>query len=106
VIEPDGTFVLYERGLVPSALKCEFSTCGAGEEFLMGCMAAGASAERAVELAIKYHDSAAGSVVTLHLDDIETQVEESVSEMEEIADEMFAHPHTAVEKFLEERGLG
>ena len=57
------TFDFYE------ADEHEFSVTGSHHEFLLGAMRAGASAEAAVALAIKYCRFASGDVVTMRLDD-------------------------------------
>lgn len=62
VAAPDGVVRRIEWDMRPFEITGPYHTCGAHMEFLHGAMAAGASAEEAVRLAIRYGDSAAGEV--------------------------------------------
>lgn len=71
VITPDGRpLIMFERGPLV-ALTAPFHALGACNAMLLGAMAAGASAAQAVEIAIRWSDSAAGGVQVEKLHDDE-----------------------------------
>lgn len=67
LVAPGGGIKRIEWDMRPYDLEPGYHTCGAHIEFLHGALAAGASAEEAVHLAIQYGDSAAGKVVVERL---------------------------------------
>lgn len=62
LVKPDGTIVWYNARCLPMTIRADFYACGAAETFATGALAAGATAEEAVRLAIKYTDGAGGEV--------------------------------------------
>ena len=52
------TLITYENSPYPLRLWAPYMAWGAAAQVAMGALAAGASAERAVEIAIKHHDAA------------------------------------------------
>lgn len=62
IVAPDGSVRRVEWDMRPFDLAGPYHTCGSHCEFLHGALAAGATAEEAVALAIRYGDSAAGEV--------------------------------------------
>jgi hypothetical protein len=64
---PDGTILRYLKKMRPVAVNQPFIAIGANESFLYGALYAGASAEDAVRLAIRYTDSAGGDVQVEHI---------------------------------------
>lgn len=68
-VSPDGTVRRLGLKGAPYIIEAPFHAMGIGREVAMGAMAAGATAERAVEIAIQYMDGCGGPVqmVKLHL---------------------------------------
>lgn len=63
-VRPDGKVFRIEHDMKPYESVTEFNAIGAPFEFALGALAAGASAEDAVRLTIKYSIDAAGEVQT------------------------------------------
>lgn len=65
LVRPDGWLCYVgEKGrIVP--FKAEFAAVGSGEQYAMGAMAAGASAEEAVRAAIQFDTGSGGEIVVL-----------------------------------------
>jgi 20S proteasome alpha/beta subunit len=61
-IKPDGSVWRLDSILYPYESAGPYDAAGASETFMLGALAAGASAEQAVRLAIKHTDGAAGDV--------------------------------------------
>lgn len=60
--KPDRTVWWVENDLYPIEVTIPFSACGAPTVFMLGALYAGATAEEAVQLAIRHTDGAAGQV--------------------------------------------
>ena len=66
IIKPDGEVFLSEDGLVFSGpIACEQYAIGSGASFAIGAMAMGATAEEAVEVAIRFDHHSGGPVTVL-----------------------------------------
>ena len=66
VIEKDGTVTrYYGASKTPYTAESPFYAIGCGYELALGAMAAGATAEDAVKIAIKYHSHCGGKVIIL-----------------------------------------
>ena len=64
---PSGVLLHWSPMLVPTEMDVPYFAMGAPREFLLGALAAGASAERAVQLAIDLHTGAGGRVQVEHI---------------------------------------
>lgn len=60
VISKDETITFYENGFLPSVLDAPFHAIGSGQWVAIGAMAAGASAQKAVEIACQYIHGCSG----------------------------------------------
>lgn len=67
MLKPDGSLWRWDEKLRCYPLVDDFYAIGRPWEFAMGCMAAGCSAQQAVELSIKHSCSAGGAVQVEHL---------------------------------------
>lgn len=66
-VAPDGVVYRLQVNLIPIESPAEFHADGYNLEFATGAMAAGASAERAVELTIQYGQNVGGPIQVEHL---------------------------------------
>lgn len=66
VVMPDGRFIMWS-GRGPTTTESPYFAFGSGREFALGAMAAGASAEEAVRVAIELDVYSGGPVTTLRL---------------------------------------
>jgi hypothetical protein len=67
VVLPDGTVVKYDSNGYPDRTSNEFHVGGSGWELMLGAMEMGATAERAVAVAIKYDGHCGGPIQVEHL---------------------------------------
>ncbi|MDE2100369.1 MAG: hypothetical protein KGL39_24165 [Patescibacteria group bacterium] len=67
VITKDGAILRFLKSMRSTKIEQPFVAIGANEPFVYGALYAGASAQFAVELAIKYTDSAGGDVQVEYL---------------------------------------
>lgn len=67
MVYPDGRVAYFDANGVPDFLTAPFHAIGNAREFAIGAMAMGASAERAVEVAIEHNINCGGEVTTLRL---------------------------------------
>ncbi len=74
VVNPDGEVVHYDRHLVPIRVANEFHAIGSGRKLALGAMMAGASADKAVEIACHYDNGSREPIRTIRLQDIEADV--------------------------------
>jgi ATP-dependent HslUV protease subunit HslV len=64
-IPQDGRVFIWDKALVPYEIRAPFFAVGSGAEIALGAMAAGASAERAVEIACEFASGSLGPVETI-----------------------------------------
>lgn len=79
-VSPDGTVTRLGMKGTPYIITAPFHAMGAGREIALGAMAAGATAEQAVEIAIKYIFGCGGpvQVVKLHREEaVDVKIENS-----------------------------
>lgn len=62
LVMPNGKIFILEADMWPQPIRMKWAAIGAGSTFSMGALAAGASAEQAVRLAIKHTDCGGGPV--------------------------------------------
>ncbi len=67
LVSPDGTVFIVESDLNPYEMKADFYVGGSGGELATGAMAAGATPEDAVKIAIKYDISCGGPIQKVKL---------------------------------------
>jgi ATP-dependent protease HslVU (ClpYQ) peptidase subunit len=67
-VTPEGDIFTYQRRLVPMKVEEKFYACGSGFAFAMGAMEAGASMERAMEIACKRDSNTGIEIVKIELD--------------------------------------
>lgn len=65
-VNQDGVFMI-ERNLEPYPVNGDFYAIGSGSDLALGAMATGASAVRAIEIAIEFDDATCGTVDHLEL---------------------------------------
>ena len=67
LITADGTVYLVEGNAPPAPITAPFYAAGSGRQIALGAMAAGASAQRAVEIACEWDTGSRGPVVVERL---------------------------------------
>lgn len=74
IVNPDGRVAHYDRHLVPIRVANDFHAIGSGRKLALGAMMAGASADKAVEIACQYDNGSREPIKTIRLQDIEADV--------------------------------
>ena len=67
IVSPDGVVSYVSDKLVICPIDAPFAAIGSGEKYAMAAMEMGASAERAIEVAMKFDTSSGGEIKTLKL---------------------------------------
>lgn len=62
VVHPDGGVTRYDEEWLPFEMQAPYHVIGRSDAFMLGALAAGATAEEAVRLALKHTDGGAGDV--------------------------------------------
>lgn len=68
VAYPEGEVAVFSERLVPQVIEAPFAATGSGNEIALGAMAMGASAERAVAVAIEFDAYSGGTIDTVAFD--------------------------------------
>lgn len=72
LITPEGEVLHYQIGLRPLRIVADFHAIGSGRQIAVGAMAAGASAEQAVQIACHYDRISMAPVKTRRIRDVVT----------------------------------
>jgi len=73
VVDPQGEVSHYDLHLSPMRVTNEFHVIGSGRKLALGAMVAGASAEKAVQIACQYDGRSREPVKTIRLQDLTGQ---------------------------------
>lgn len=67
ILAPDGLHLAYENMTFSGPIRSEFYAVGSGEDFALGALAMGATAEEAVQIASRFDHHTGGEIVTMRL---------------------------------------
>ncbi len=70
IVSPEGEVLHYDRHLVPIQVVNELHAIGSGRKLALGAMMAGASADKAVQIACQYDNGSREPVRMIHLQDL------------------------------------
>lgn len=70
VVNPEGEVFHYDRHLVPIRISNQFHAIGSGRKLALGAMMAGASADKAVQIACQYDNGSREPVKAIQLRDL------------------------------------
>jgi hypothetical protein len=70
VVDPEGVVLHYDRHLVPIRVASKLHAIGSGRKLALGAMMAGASADKAVQIACQYDSGSREPVKTIQFQDL------------------------------------